>query len=458
MLRIRLSLFAAAFAASLISGCSGGGGGITQPPPPTCPPNCPPPVESIATNIVSPTVGTTFTITTTSVSVTISATAISSTEGNITGTATFLWTVDGVSVSGSSANLTMNFSVGSHPVCTTAKSQTGVVGNQACFTLVVTQLPSINIHAYVANLDGSTHTFSGEYAVVMDKFMQAPLDSVLLDANGNAKYSNSAYTSLDSASIILRGDPTLEWTAQQYPKAYYANLNILVSPRSSVTIPSGEYKGTVFPINIGAPYVVVSSTGANHTSFYIRTQLANGSYLYSVGDWKTLPMPVVLNGAKSAQDTSKVLSALSSIEAKFGFKMFALTDAVTASKGCGITLNLNQSNVSDGTLEIAQDFCNGVVNIGVPDSLWSLFGVSIIQAETMHVLGAGHTCEWLSTIASSCSYSAPMTIQSGDVAYTLLLWRFRDMERKYNTPFSLGGNYEGWRLRNGQSYEPIAIP
>ena len=447
-LRQRLRLLASAGAAALLVGC----GGSPTVPNNTCKVNCtqPPATTQLTVSVVSPSVGTTFSATSDSTTmVTVSAKAILTQNGNstdVTDSSTFSWTVDGKTVSGSGPTLSYGFTVGSHTVNTTATSLSGVVGNQGhtSFSIVVV---SLNLHLHVATLDSSVHMFTGEYAMIMDRYMQTVLDSVLVGSDGNVVYNNPVYTSKDSLNIVLRGDTNVEWFAATVSKSSFGHFNPILVPKS-VTIPTGGYKGRTFPISLEAAYTVVQSSYPNNVSFYRRFLHADGSYYYGVGDFKTLPALVWLRGATRAVDTLRYQIVLDSINKIYGFKYLTLADSATYAKGCGFVLINNPINPSsDGTYSSNPDFCNGVVHIGVPDSLWSKFGANISMAEILHVLGGGHTCKWVSLIGSGCSYSIVYTIQPGDVAYTLLMYRVRDMERQYNTHFSLAYDHQGQKLR-----------
>jgi hypothetical protein len=303
----------------------------------------------------------------------------------------------------------------------------------------------------VANLDGSAHVFKNEYAIV-------GTDSVLLASDGTGVINPNSVTA-SGAKIILRGDPDIKWfVAENVPQSYWSNFKPILVP-NEVTIPSGSYKGQKFSISLESAYKVVPSLPPNNTSFYYRSLQPNGSYYYEVGNFKSLPAPVALNGVNTATDSANFKSAIDSLNSIFGFKVFVLTDVATLAKGCGMLINYDPSrNYDQGSLELSPNYCGGHIEIGVADSLWSAFGVWSVHAEAMHVLGGGHTCEWVSILQSSCGYAPGQnSINPGDVAYTLLMWRVRDMERQYDTRFSLGYDHQGERMSKGLSLEPVAL-
>ncbi len=358
---IRLRAIAAACAATLlIVGCS------SSTAPGTSNKQTPP-LEVVTASIVAPTSGSTLSQTATgypNALVSITASASSPNRGG--DTFSFAWTADGAEISATTDSLSMLFPLGSHTLCVVAIStSSGIKSSQVCTTFTVVPA-SMNLHVWVADLDGGAHTFQHEYAVIVDSTFLVATDSILVGSDGSANFKNPKFAIMDTVPIILRGDPNLKWFAADVPKTYDANFNPILVP-NEVTIPTGTYTGQVIPIHLDSAYQLIPND--THLSFYGRDQLPDDSYVYAVGDWKTLPVPVALSGVTTALDSSHFEVALASMETVFGLKLFTLTDSVTLSRGCGTLINYSPTNLgSGGTWQETPDFCNGYVNIVVPDS------------------------------------------------------------------------------------------
>lgn len=443
--RMRFIVFAIAAAIALLTGCGGGGDPVS---PVRCPDGsvapgndvsrCPviPPPETVS--VVSLSASTNFVgVTYPMARVTITASG-QSTAGK---TVTVAVTVDGSSVNGSTM-----LPEGSHNLCATATSSSGVKSNEACQVLAITW-PEI-VGRFVATTPTDEYVPQGLWAVVED------VDSVRVNPDGT--FTIHTISALkDTAKVVIRGSNEVFPTLARVERKYYGNY-VQIGSIKNWTIPTGTYAGQTIALSLEKAF---KPTSPQPFGFFQRGQKTGegGAYRYLVGSYTSYPVKVAVfrdrsNFPLSAVDEAKLWARLAEMEQTMGFDLFVQSDTNSVNIGGGLRVVFDSNRTTGGTDNpTLGDYLFGTVTLGPGTSgtliiLDPQYGVTT-KHEFLHASGPiSHTCQWMSAMEQNCLRNLPNDLTLEDVAYWHTMRLVRGLERKYNTRFSLAQMHQGERV------------
>jgi hypothetical protein len=178
--------------------------------------------------------------------------------------------------------------------------------------------------------------------------------------------------------------------------------------------------------------------GTADVSFYEKITVDGINY-YPIGSWngpvKWALIRSLTKAPMSSADSVNVKAGLDSLSrALCGIVQFVPAMESEVMPRNGLRIYLEPAGITDyGGVDQwnTGDYFSGVTIYANSDEMAN---IKIVQHETIHALGKGHTCEWRS-IMYSCFPTPldwPYSIAPEDVVYILAIIRIRELERKYH--------------------------
>jgi hypothetical protein len=373
--------------------------------------------------------------------VTMSATATSTKSG--------LLPVESISYTANNQSVAnpVKLSVGNHTICAVVSD-----GNNG----QVKDCSNVTVAPSMISGKVISPTVTGEYVPQNTYIVFGPeggaQDSTKIGADGSYTL-NTRYVGMGNVPVIVRGDLNVIPSLIRTSVEFFLNPTIIMVPRgfASPSCPtSGPSK--VFPIDLEGAYAL----GGQNLSFFMRSRFdpANGDgtvkfpfFTYNVGSWKTLPIKV----AVTAGDSTSFWIHADSLNRALCMTTFVQAKQSEVSADVGITTVVDNTRVADMAYVSfwpAGDYKSGGVFFSQTATMRDREGV---QHELIHTLGIGHSaCARIPSVMQwSCDGwigNLPPIQREYDVVYITLMRRVRDLERKYNTRFSLAYAHQGEKV------------
>ncbi len=434
------------FASILVIACTAiiGACGTEPVAPPSCTINCTP------TEVVTPAIS--GLVNGTSVpagNISISATAISSKIGNITDSGKFSWMLDGTSI-GNGMSVVMSVQPGTHTVCVyvTGQEKTGnvCVGFTATKTSITGKVVVLDLAQNELPPKGVRVSFSkGQISA-----------SALAESNGSFEITTGLVNE-DSVAFVVDGvDPSNRIYHPMKGVVLKADLTkdiVFIMIPLSVTIPNGVYAGTVAPMDLNKAYIA----GSDGSSFYGR-HLVSGVWQYVVASHPVLPVPMAFrndlgNIPIAGADSVTASLSIDILEQYVGLDMLrpAPRNEITDLLGVDVYMLTTVSDTIAGLGGVSY-LGNGNLGHGVVVLKGTAYLLGTLRHELIHAFGFGHGCGWRSLQGNYCdgidrgnNPFTPGLPSSYDVAYIRVMYKARDLERKYGTKLSVMESHQGER-------------
>ena len=218
-----------------------------------------------------------------------------------------------------------------------------------------------------------------------------------------------------------------------------------------VTIPGGRYAGLSVPIDLReATRRVCESCGA----FY---RTVEGDSLPGrrpgIPAWPpaAFPLRVAIDpevGPRlTPRDSIAFWRAAGEVEAAFGLDLFEaapiemVLEPPDGDPRGQVLVNVDPTLRTDGwgtSAGTAGDLLASAVMLRRVSDFTSPRATGLVGHELMHALGFGHTCSWRSVVsAEQCPGQRSDVVTPEDVAYALLLWRIRALERRFGIDYTV---------------------
>jgi hypothetical protein len=411
----------------LAAACGGEGGHIIDPPPP------PPPTPETVT--VSQNLTNGSTITTITPYVSVNATPVSS-KTQI-GDAGVSWTVNGVSVA-TGRIVSVKLSIGANRVC--VKAQGLEKSAESCVD--VTFNPTFACKIVMANPDNES-LGSANFNINFSHGTNTASRSVA--SNGDCSMAG-LITQEDSLKVVIT---TASGSSVAIPSIGYVSkadmaqgLTLIVVP-GSWKIPTGSFSSQVVPIDLSLAYKP-NNLGS---SFYSRFE-QGGRWFYTIRSFpgSSLPTPAAVhNGLSSTHQVidqageAGIWADVDRLETALGWKVLRKVAATDITYPNGVVL-VADSTKTGGAPAMAGPYASGNDLTGGKITFYANVDAPTVgnaAHELVHVLGFGHGCGWNGIMSTGCGYVHSNYATAQDVAYIQLMYRVRELERKYNTRFSL---------------------
>lgn len=425
--------------AAIGAGCSGG----ATAPDNSCKTNCnPPPAETVSVSVALA-VGTGV--------AQLTATAVSSTAGPITQGDKYTWVIGGQSQTGPTVSLATPGSV-SYCVTVAGASTTGV-------TCATAQVPGFRGKLLAVDLSTTEAAPNGVFA----RFSKGT-SSLVVNPGSDGSFSLiSPLADNDSVSFVV---DALDTSNRIYHPMMgvvtradmVKDITFIMSPLS-VLIPQGcaMYGGTRVPYDINKAYIA----GTDNRSFY-RRDLVNGVWNYRIASHKTLPQPIAIRNDLGDTPISASDSALAMNYAMVlnqylcgNFVRAGNRNDVTQTDGINAYVLSTNADYGSGDVNYLGngEYGNGMVYFQTVAGMTTASNGGALRHELLHAFGFVHGCGWASMMNQSCgSYVidntgfVPGVPSATDVTYILMLYKTRDLERKYNSQFSIMESHQGERV------------
>ena len=258
----------------------------------------------------------------------------------------------------------------------------------------------------------------------------------------------TALANTDSVSCIVDAMPGTSrlYTARKCDgtirKADMTKTLVLVVEPLGMTIPSGVYAGVRLPFDISLAYIA----GSDGSSFYPR-QLVTGVWYYNNATHKTLPQPYALrNDLGDAQfaptDSALAWSAADVLNQYFGSQYLRAGNQSEVTTTDGVNVYISSKIAPIPAQGGVSYLGNGELGAGLVVSMslddWRKNPGSF-RHELLHFVGVGHGCGFQSLQGQKCegftiddrTGFVPGYPSKYDVLYILMLYKTRDLERKY---------------------------
>jgi hypothetical protein len=444
-MRVRASIMVAALA---IMAC-GGTNDVTTILPPT-------PVDSISSLALSG--PTSDTIVGVVPAASFSAVATSSQGGSIS----FTWTRDG-SPLGTGSNIYAALTPGkTDTICVTASVASSV--KSACTEKVFVLGTTFQVVA----ANATSETLGQTLTLTLTK--NGSSASCTTDSSGLCTVRN-ALVSEDSVRFVLDAGPNRKY----HPMiGYLASADIteaggvtLIAIPFQYAITAGVYIGQVVPTDM----VLAYTAGSDSTPFYIRGHVPGGGDRYQYRDMtypaSSLPLPVnIVTVPEKISDAgvATIQLTLDSLKKILGWNITQVPVVSNQVTNYQTTLTVTMDSLDSNGVPITAFEAAAGAYVGdngseLTGGVMTYFRESGITPhltfhEMLHVLDFGHGCAWHSVMNEFCDwfkvfpdFPNPMEIPTAtDVGYVELMFRIRDLERKYHTCFSLGESHQGERV------------
>ena len=438
--RIREILAAACVAVSFsVSSCKGPTEPGVIPPPPPVP-------ETLSVMVTVP-----ATVSQTYQTYPMALVVISVTASSNKGPVTTSCTLDGETVN--SCGSTVVVSLGTHTICATARSIVTGITKDACGTTVATE-SRVVVTAVGFDANGVEVCPVGSTVVFGAK--TAPQDSAVVGSDCKATVA-TRYVGMGNVPVEVRGNSILKGYYGRTNAEFFATPTVVVGPQTFNT-PSCSTTGPSQAIVIDLEKAYTPTPGTSSLSFFHRWS-GIGGWVYRVGSHKNgWPVKIGFDrspgyGTITASDSVNFKVWTDSTNRAFCTPVLALANESEVRASEGILVHIEPGNYTGGVSGPDQgDYIIGLVRFGT--NLGFQFSGFAIH-EPFHALGFGHTCAWKSVMRSSCGVSNDEAITPEDVAHILYMKRVRELERKYNTRFSLSGMHQWERKQAGLSEEAV---
>ena len=400
---------------------------IVVPPPPT--------PETVSVSAVAPASVNQTPSTFPFAPITIVVTA-SSTKKDATVTVT-------CTVDGQNAPCSTNIPVGTHSWCGIGTSSTGMTASNCGSSVVNLMLDTKKVVGFDAN--GNEYVPAGSWVIYGEGNGK---DSTQVGVDGS--YSiNTRYVGMGNVPVEFRGDNVIRPSFGRTSAEFFASPSIIMGSKVSntpVCATTGPSKA--ISIDLEKAYTPAPGSTPDNIPFYYR-KVVNGSWAYAVGGYKSWPVKEALDHTTSsspitASDSTKSFTNLDSLTKAFCTQVFIPANESDVRANGGVLLGVHaDAGYSGNTPQLYQgDYLSGQVGFGSNNG----FNFFVFAPhESIHALGFGHTCSWVSIMRSSCPFATEDKIMPEDVAYILYMKRVRELERKYNTRLSLSWMHQGER-------------
>ena len=238
--------------------------------------------------------------------------------------------------------------------------------------------------------------------------------------------------------------------------AYVSRRNIpsqmkFVLVPTAVTLSGGSFSGTRVSISMDKAF----RDPGDRLGFYDETKQQQGlPWAPRVASWPStsMPIPVALDNASSTEpftsiESNKVWNHLVKVETALGVDMFRSGTVLEASQN-GIVVRLDDTISIGGfgsfSADENLDIKGGRMTFH-PTTL-RLPGTMVVEHETFHAIGFGHTCAWLS-IQSKRSLGCRLSnISAADVAYQQVLYQVLALQKSSGAQYHVDAAFRGERV------------